>query len=241
MKKCPYCGAEYSDELDVCPVDQTPFDDGRVEALEARVRIANVLRWTPASAFGLAFTSGLAAILICTGIYYGGGKIMADTSGIWKHRAGDIAAPHRLGLFVFSATGNPGHTITWRSYISLFCLGALIFTFFVCCNRCQKKLHGVITATVALSVIVLLTFMPLFVPRAVSLLWLVPLVLIVIITKLSAGIYIAGAFQVLAGMWLLSWFRQRGSPNYSVERMAAGRGRLRIRALGVRRHRSPSR
>ena len=32
MKKCSYCGAEYSDKFAACPVDQTPFDVGRVEA-----------------------------------------------------------------------------------------------------------------------------------------------------------------------------------------------------------------
>jgi len=26
MKKCSYCGAEYPDDLVVCPIDQTPFD-----------------------------------------------------------------------------------------------------------------------------------------------------------------------------------------------------------------------
>ncbi|HEY3913799.1 MAG TPA: hypothetical protein VGN61_04860 [Verrucomicrobiae bacterium] len=26
MKKCPYCGREFPDDLVVCPIDQTPFD-----------------------------------------------------------------------------------------------------------------------------------------------------------------------------------------------------------------------
>ena len=213
MKKCSYCGAEYSDELAACPVDQTPFDDGRVEASQAPGKFADVLRWTPKSAFGLAFTSGLASLLICTGIYYGVNKVMFDASAIWKQHAADTVMPGKLGLYVSSPEGSPWHTITWHSYVSLFCLGALIFTFFVSYNRCQRKSHGVITAIITLGIIGLLTFMPMFVPSVVSILWLVPLVVVVIITKLSAGIYIGAALQMFVGIWLLGWFRKREPPN----------------------------
>ena len=31
MKKCPYCGVEFPDDIAVCPIDQTPFKDTKLE------------------------------------------------------------------------------------------------------------------------------------------------------------------------------------------------------------------
>jgi|ERR1017187_4031823 hypothetical protein len=32
MKKCPYCGAEFSDDVVVCPIDQTLFEDAHLKS-----------------------------------------------------------------------------------------------------------------------------------------------------------------------------------------------------------------
>jgi hypothetical protein len=40
MKKCPYCGGEYRDELEVCPIDKTTLVDTRVDTTpEARRKL----------------------------------------------------------------------------------------------------------------------------------------------------------------------------------------------------------
>jgi hypothetical protein len=43
MKKCSYCGREYSDELEACPVDQTPFDGSRMAQICALKYIGTFL------------------------------------------------------------------------------------------------------------------------------------------------------------------------------------------------------
>jgi len=99
--------------------------------------------------------------------------------------------------------------ITW----TLFSLGALLFTFFACYNRCLKESHGIITVAITLGIIALLTLGPMFVPSLFSFLWFVPVVLLGMSTGLSAGYYIGAALQIFAGAWLLGWFRQRKLPN----------------------------
>jgi hypothetical protein len=42
MKKCPYCGAEYPDDLVVCPVDQTPFDKDYNPSIEPSPKVGPV-------------------------------------------------------------------------------------------------------------------------------------------------------------------------------------------------------
>ena len=206
MKKCSYCGAEYPDDAVMCATDQTPF------AAEARGKFTDVLNWMPKSCLGLAFASGLASVPICTAIYHGGNRVIADISGLWDLSANDPNVPKKLGFFAYSPTGNPPDTISWHGYTSLFCLGALIFTSFVCFNGCQKKSHSVITAIITLGIIGLLTFM-LFVPSLAFFCLLLPVLVIGVITGLLAGSYIGAALQIAVGVWLLGWFRQRKPPN----------------------------
>jgi hypothetical protein len=203
MKPCGYCGRENDDTTMYCMECGTPF------TTEVPGKFADLWHWTPQSPLGLAFTSGLAALLISTGVFYGGSKVMGD----WRmHHAGDTVTPVMYDLTASSPTGIPLHFITWYSYVSLISLGALIFTFFVCYNRCQKKSHGIITAILAFGIIGLLTFMPMFVPRLISFFWLVPVLNVVVLLG-SVGFYIGAALQIFAGAWLLGWFRRQKPAN----------------------------
>jgi hypothetical protein len=97
--------------------------------------------------------------------------------------------------------------------VSLFSLGALIFTFFVCYNRCRKKSHGIITAIITFGIIGILTFLLPLAPGAVPFLWVIPLIMLLAITKVSASIYIGAAIQIIVGIWLLGCFGQRKTPD----------------------------
>ncbi len=214
MKKCSYCGAEYPDDAAMCAIDQTPF------AAEARGKSTDVLSWMPRSCLGLALASGLASVLICTAIYHGGNKIIADSSGLSELYDRETNVPVKLGIHVVSLpTDLSPDTMTWHGYTSFFCLGALVFTSFVCLKRCQKKSHGVITTIITLGFIGLLTFVPGFAPSLVSFSVVNPMLLvgavIFLTTESSAGLYIGAALQVAVGVWLLGWFRQRKPPNKS--------------------------
>jgi hypothetical protein len=87
-------------------------------------------------------------------------------------------------------------------------LGILIFAFFICFNRCQKKSHGIITAIITLGIIGLLTFMPMFVPKLISIIWLVPMFDMERLLG-TVGWYIGALLQIFAGAWLLGWLRLR--------------------------------
>jgi hypothetical protein len=120
------------------------------------------------------------------------------------HHGDDMSVPasYDVTYFIYPA-------ITW----TLFSLGALMFTFFVCYNRCLKELHGIITAIITFGIIVLLAFGPNLEPSLSFFLWLVPVVLIGMSTGISAGYYIGAVLQIFVGVWLLGWFRRRKPPN----------------------------
>ena len=191
MKKCSYCGAEYPDDAVVCAVDQTPF------TAEPPATFAEAANWTPHSPLALALTSGLAAFLICTGVFFAVGRVMLD---IWKMHhpvyAGMPANYHDIGTFIHPA-------LTW----TMFSLGTLLFTFFVCYNRCLTELHGIITTIVTLCIIALPTLVPILVPSLASFMMIVPVVQIGMGINISAVYYIVATLQIVVGAWLLNWFK----------------------------------
>jgi hypothetical protein len=205
MKKCSYCGAENPDDAVVCAIDQTPF------TAESPATFADAASWTPHSPLALALTSGLAAFLICTGVFFAVGRIMLD---IWRvHHPVDLGMPanyHDIGTFIHPA-------ITW----TMFSLGMLLFTFFVCYNRCQTELHGIITTITTLCIIALPTLGPMLAPSMASFMMIAPVVLIGMSINVSAGYYIVAALQIVVGAWLLGWFRRKKPPNKSLQATAA--------------------
>jgi hypothetical protein len=144
----------------------------------------------------------LAAFLICTGIFFAVGRVMLD---IWEMHhpvdAGMLANYHDIGTFIHPA-------ITW----TMFSLGTVLFTFFICYNRCQTELHGIITTIVTFCIIALLTLGPMLVPCLSSFMIIVPVVLIGMSINVSAGYYIVAALQIVVGAWLLNWFRRKNPP-----------------------------
>jgi hypothetical protein len=67
MKKCSYCGAEYPDDLVVCPVDQTPFDKNYQPPLEseAKAKPVQLSDPKPFAKFAAVFSMIAALIPLC--------------------------------------------------------------------------------------------------------------------------------------------------------------------------------
>ncbi len=196
MKTCRYCGRENDDTAVYCGGCWKSF------TTETPGKFSDVVRWTSKSPLGVAFTSGLAALFICTGIFFTIGRIMRDIVRM-HHIDNGVPANYDICVFVHPA-------ITW----TLFSLGALIFTFFICYNRCQKKTHGIITAIITLGIIALLTvglsslvYIPY--PECQVIPLLVPMIALGLTTGFSAGYYIGAALQIVVGAWLLGWFKPR--------------------------------
>jgi len=82
MKKCPYCGAEYPDDLFVCPVDQTPFDKNYQPPIETEAEVRPVIRREIPTSLSvvsyLFFTSGVFILVWGAFIIYLGGSIQPD-------------------------------------------------------------------------------------------------------------------------------------------------------------------
>ena len=194
MKTCGYCGRENDDVATHCKECGTSF------ITETPGKFRDAANWTPKSPLGLTFTSGLAALLICTGIFFAIGRVMRDI--LRMHHIGNtgVSANYDVDMFIHPA-------ITW----TLFSLGALLFTFFVCYNRCLKESHGIITTIITLGIVALLTFGPMFMPSLFSFMCLLPVILIGMSTGLSAGYYIGATLQILVGAWLLGWFKRAKS------------------------------
>jgi hypothetical protein len=200
MKKCSYCGAEYPDDAAMCSIDHTPF------TTEAPSKFIDLVRWTPKSPWGLALTSGLASFLICTGIFFATGRAERDI--MHMHHVFASNDPDGYSVFVYYHLA-----ITW----TLFCLGALSFTFFVCYSRCLKESHIIIATIVTIVIIASSTVGARFSPSLFPIMLSVPVVVLGMNTGLSAFFYIGAALQIFAGAWLLGWFRQRKPPNNALE------------------------
>jgi len=183
MKKCSYCGAEYPDDAVVCVVDQTPF------TAESPATFADAASWTPHSPLALALTSGLAAFLICTGIYCVVGRVSLQL--FYIHHPDLVVPPYARDA-----------TIMYPSIGRLLMFGFVVFTFAICWMRCQKRWQAIVVSVIALGIMALTEFVPGF-------LWIVPGMVFGITTNFTLGYYIGSAFQLGVGAWLLGWFSRR--------------------------------
>ena len=194
MKACSYCGRENDDAVLQCIECGTSF------STEPSGTLADVARWSPRSPLELALTSGVAAVLISTGIYFTIGRLTRDI----------------FRMFYTADTGMPvGYDVVmfFRASITqpLLSIGATTFTLIVCCRRCQSRAQGVSTAIAAVGVFALLQYGPMLLPGLFYLLWFLPVIFLGLGTGHSAGYYVGAALQVLAGAWLLGWFGTRKS------------------------------
>jgi hypothetical protein len=182
MKKCPYCGAEYPDEATVCAIDQTPFEEEEPHTSES-------FRQFLQSSVGLAIITGLAILLINTGVYCAAGRAYLK---IWNHPDYVIPPPAHeiIGLSSF---------LRW-----VLMIGFIFFTFAVCRIRCGKQWQGILVSVITLGMTVLLLFSPI-----ILFLLVLPAFFIGLTTDSSAGYYIGSAIQIIVGAWLLGWFRRR--------------------------------
>ena len=180
MKKCPYCGAEYPDDATVCAIDQTPFE-------EETPRSSENPRQFLQSPLGLAITTGLAILLINTGIYFAVGRVNLE---IFKALHPDNGVPRSIREIIILSK-----PIRW-----LLMVGFVAFTFTTCWMRCRKKPQAIVVAIITLAVTALLLY------SGTLFVFAVPAFLIGLTTNSSAGYFIGSAMQLAAGAWLLGWF-----------------------------------
>lgn len=180
MKRCSYCGAEYPDDATVCELDQTSLDSPPPSPPSRRLAQTSI---------GLAITSGLAALLISTGIYIAVGRFSLHIFQI--HHPDSIVPPNAREAIVM-----------YPAIERLLMLGSAVFTFALCFIRCQRRWQALVAAVVTLCILAL----PRFSPRALQ---LVPALLFGVTMDSSAGYYIGSALQIGIGAWLLFWFSRR--------------------------------
>jgi hypothetical protein len=195
MKPCGYCGRQADDQATHCSECGTPF------AAETPPTAAELFHWTPQSEAGLGVASGLAAMLIATGVYIAFGKAYADL--FTALRGGSPPGVPRC----------PGVSPSYSLYIMIppvlipFLVGGIIvLTFFLCTARCRKRWHGVLAAVVSVAVTLSFRFVP-------GLWWFVlPAVTLGFFTNSPLGVFAGAAIQIAVGVWLLGWFG-RGNPD----------------------------
>jgi hypothetical protein len=182
MKPCDYCGRENDDAATHCRECGTPFD-------KEKLGTTADFRLTLHSPVGLAVTSGLAALLISTGVYCAVGRYSLHIFKI--HRPDYIVPPYaREGIIMYPSIGR------------LLMLGFAVFTFAVCFIRCQKRWQAFMVAIITLGIMALPRFLP-------GLLSVVPAFMIGILMNSTTGFYIGSALQIGIGAWLLGWYSQR--------------------------------
>jgi hypothetical protein len=183
MKPCDYCGRENDDAATHCRECATSFDK---ETPGTSVDFRRTLQ----SPVGLAVTSGLAALLISTGVYCAVGRYSLHLYHI--HHPDSIFTPPN------------GHDaiIMYKSVERILMLGFAVFTFAVCFMRCQKRWKAFVVAVITLGILAL----PRFLPGSLS---VVPAFVIGISMNSSTGFYIGSALQIGIGAWLLGWFSRR--------------------------------
>lgn len=182
MKKCPYCGAEYPDDVAVCAIDQTPFEEEPPQTRESFNR-------TLQSAPGRAITTGLAIFFINTAIYCFVGRLNLELFKMFH--PGYVLPPGAKEIIVVS------QFVRWLLFF-----GLTIVTFRVCLVRSEKMWQGIINATITCAITVL------FISPGMPLVMLLPAFLIGFITNASVGYFAGSAFQFVVGAYLLGWFGQ---------------------------------
>jgi hypothetical protein len=178
MKKCPYCGAEYSDDATVCAIDQTPFEQ---ELPPPTATPSATLQFLS----GPAFTSGLGTFLINTAIYCAAGRVYLL---IYNVLHSDYALPNVQEIMMMNTT---------MRWILNACF--VVFTLMVCRKRCRTICQAIVVTVITMGIMILIQLAPLVMLA-------VPALFIGFITHSSAGYFIGSAFQIIAAALLLGWF-----------------------------------
>ena len=142
---------------------------------------------------GSAVASGIAAVFICTGVYFLIGNAMFNL----------LKANHPDTLPEQLAGSSMIMMMVPRSLGGLLGVGAIIFACTVGCRGSARRGRGVIFAVVAVGSIALLQFAP--GPWILA----VPAFLLGVLTESSLGSYVGAILQLLVGIWLLGFFGQR--------------------------------
>jgi len=84
MKKCPYCGSDYPDDLLVCPVDQTPFDKDYKPIVQTESKRRPVRNEIPTGLSAVSYLFFTAGVLIL----------------VWNGFLMYLGAPIQLGILI---------------------------------------------------------------------------------------------------------------------------------------------
>ena len=113
MKKCSYCGAEYPDDVVVCPLDQTPCEDAQLRGgnarlsrhVSARPRLSPKARKKQIDRFGVSFMI-LAVALYGVGfaLFLGWGGRRGHGMMVPTLLLGTLVLLHAIFAFSFNRT-----------------------------------------------------------------------------------------------------------------------------------------
>ena len=148
MKKCPYCGKEYSDDATVCVIDENPLDESQPETASNEDK-------SPSAGFGIRAMARIIDTIFTFFIGYAAGVL----GGIWimiLNGAGMLAPGWQLRLHEFSLASF-GFGLAGSIAYHSFCEGIHGATLGkICCGICvvtedlkPSNLKGAIIRTLA--------------------------------------------------------------------------------------------